>query len=259
MILNALLTLGLLLLAPHPLSAATAPVIAFTPAGQGREYEAITKGSVAETRPLGKLNLLLFAEGGPAKNYGQHAQGIAFNVRSHDKINVLARAVSHHVYSQDPMRSPLEPGEPATKSPRFARLAAGLQFMLPGTLNLETWAGTDAAGGQANSMEANLSWWPIVYTYYPLRISLGISQDDATHVKAQTLSGQLGFGKALGLTWFVTGAARLYNGGLLGKSEGRVSGGIGAGHSRGWGFKLAGGGGAHGSFADLAIFHAFRL
>lgn len=245
-----------------PLYAATAPVTAFTPGVRGLGYGAFSPQALGDARPLGRLNFLVFAEGGRARDFNQQAAGLELDFKGHPRVDFLAAAVGHRVYSRDLMPSPLDPRQPQSRDQRFVRLSSGLRLKLPGRLRLEAWAGTGVRGGQTNALEAELSWWPVIYSYYPVGLSCAISRDDTTRIQVKTASAQIGFGRALGLTWFLTGRGQLYSDGplrkSLRKSEGRASGGVAAGHARGWGFRLAGGGGTHGRFAEIAIFHIFR-
>lgn len=250
---------ALLSLAVSPVPAAMAPDTAFAPAGQGRDYEAISRQNLTEKRPLGKLDLLLFAEGRPAREYAFFAEGALANYRAHEYANVLFKIMSNHILSGDARINPLEIREGPSSRHRFLRVQAGFQFKLPRHLDLETIGGKDLAGSPANTLEAHLTWWPVVYTYHPLGLGAGVSQDDMTHIQVYSFGATLGFAKALSMTWFLTASGQYFRGGALPKSEGRAAGGIGAGSRRGFGFKVAGGGGAHGPFADLAIFQKFSL
>ncbi len=253
------LAAGLIVGLSATLSAYPAPKSAFAPSGFGREYETFAYGTLTDTRGLGSLNLLVFGEGRHAREYDYFAEGASANYRALPQVNVLVKAVSNHLRGKDQVVSALELTEGPSYSHRFFRLETGFEFKLPQHLNLQTLAGKDVNGSPANSMEASLAWWPVIYTYYPVGLTGTIAQDDQTHIQAYTLNGSLGFARACGMTWFLTSTAQSFHGGVLPKAEGRLSAGIGAGSSKGFGFRVSGGGGAHGAFADVALFHLFRL
>lgn len=236
---------------------ADAPIHAFIPAGAGREYETLARDSLSD-RGVGTVDLLVFADGMPASGYHHASLGASAKIRAHPHFSVLAKAASHRVRGGVPTVNPLLPSREPRYEHRFTRLAGGLQFKLPWRLTLETWGATDAAGGKAGVLEADLSWWPVIYTHYPVRVDLGVSQDDRTHATAPSLNAELGLARAWGFTWFLTGSGRLYTGGLVPKTEGRAALGVGAGHAKGFGFKAGGGGGAHGAFGELAVFQLFK-
>lgn len=240
---------------------AEVPVSAFAQtASRPRVYETVPSPSLGETRPLGRPIVLPYLEGRSFKDHNAYTGGVALNFRGHERFNVLAAVASHQLSSVDSSTSPLVNGEPLNRRHRFVRMSAGLQFPLPYHFSLETWAGTDIAGGRSNTIEASLSWWPLAYTYRPIRLEVGLSQDDRTHIRVHTAAGEMALGRLWGLNWYLTGTGRLYADGPLRKNEGWGAGGIAAGDpKRGWGFKLEGGGGAHGLHGDLSLFHNFRL
>ena len=237
------------------------PATAFAqPVSRPRVFETLPSPTLGETRPLGRPIILTYFEGRSFKRYNAYNGGVAVNVRVHEKFNALVHVASHQLSSVDRSTSPLAVEEAPNRRHRFERLSAGLQFSLPYHFGFEAWAGADIAGGRSNVMEADLSWWPLAYSYHPMRLEIGVSQDDRTHIRAHTAAGEISVGRLLGLNWYLTGTGRLYAGRYLRKPTGWGSGGFGAGDTeRGWGFKIEGGGGAHGKHVDFSLFHNFRL
>lgn len=240
--------------------AAEIPTVAFAqPASRPRVFETLPSASLGETRPLGRAIVLPYLEGRSFRDYDAYTGGAALNVRAHERFNALAAVASHQLSGVQARTSPLVPNEPPDRRHRFVRLSAGLQFSLPRHFSFEAWGGSDVSGGRSNTMEADLSWWPLAYTYRPMRLEIGISQDDLTHIRAHTAAGEIAVGRLWGINWYITGTGRLYAGRSVRKPHGWGSGGIGAGDpKRGWGFKIEGGAGAQGRHATLSIFHNFR-
>jgi hypothetical protein len=241
--------------------ASPSPNSAFAQAFHGRHYGIISQGNLADERAVGKLNLLLFTEGRPSREFTYFAQGASGNIRVHQKASLHIKAVSSHLYANQARLNPLDSTEPTSSEHRFVRLGSSIEFNLPFNLSWNIGAAQDIAGSRANTLETDLSWWSLLLPEHPLRLGLGIAQDDNTHIRLHNLNVDLKLGSYRGMSCFLSAMGQLYADGLLGnRKEGRISGGIvAAQESRGAGFKLGAGGGAHGPFADLAFFYLFAL
>lgn len=246
---------------PASQASAGIPTTAFAePASVPRAYGAWTPPSLGEAPVLGRLTIRPFLAGQGFKGYSSWWGGVGAEVPFHANASALAGATSRQLHSADARTSPLDPDEPADSLHRFVRLSCGLRFALPWHLSFEAWAGADAAGGRSNVFEGNLEWWPIAYSYHPVRVEVGVSKDDRTRLRVHTASGEAALGRRWGLSWYATGTGRVFAGKAIGRAAGWAGGGLGVGGAgRGWGLRLEGGGGAHGGHVDLSLFHHFRL